>query len=47
MDYAKARELLVEHLNVWKPEGEILEVLEKSWQALDDCLEMGLSGEDS
>jgi hypothetical protein len=44
MDYAKARKLLVEHLNIWKPEGEIAEVLDKCLQALNDCLEMGLNG---
>ena len=45
MNYVEAREKLVEHLNTWKPEGEIAEVLDKCHQALNDCLEMGLDGE--
>lgn len=28
-----------------KEYGEIQETLEKAWQALEDCIEMGLTGE--
>lgn len=45
MDYKTAQQKLVEHLNTWKPDGEIAEVLDKALQALNDCLEMGLNGE--
>jgi hypothetical protein len=45
VNYEQARKKLVEHLNVWKPDGEIAEVLDKALQALNDCIEMGLNGE--
>ncbi len=44
MDYKKARDLLVKYLNIWKPDGEVAQILDKSLQALNDCLEMGLTG---
>ena len=45
MGYEEAKGKLVEYLNNWKPDGEMVEVLEKALQAFDDCLEMGISGE--
>jgi hypothetical protein len=47
MDYKTAQEKLVEHLNTWKPDGEIAEVLDKAIGAFNDCMELGLTGQEN
>lgn len=45
MTYEQAREELGASIEALKPQDDRHEVLNKALQALDDCLEMGLTGD--
>ena len=48
MNYAGAKEKLAEYISILQPEddNEYAQALYKAYDAICDCLEMGLKGED-
>ena len=44
MDYKQAKKLLEEYYETFHPEGDYAEAMLKGLQAINDCLEMGLTG---